>query len=134
MNKLKHAAMFAALTVLLTVTACGQETPAQSRADIRKAAAEGAKTEALARMDAAWKIDEARRQLARAQTDVTTVEVGATRDVTVAEAEAEHKVAIARCEAQSKDARALCKKQADSDLAAAKLHADATRTATDPKV
>jgi hypothetical protein len=133
MNRLKHSAVLAAFTALLTVTACGHGTPAQSQADVRKAAAGGARAEAEARLDAAWKIDEARRQLAKAQNDVATVEVGATRYVTVAEAEAAYKVAIARCAAQSSDSRAPCEKRADMELAAAKVHADASRAVIEPK-
>jgi hypothetical protein len=55
MNKLGYAAAGAAVAVLLFVSACGQSAPAQTPDEIRSHAAEGAKAEAEARMDATYR-------------------------------------------------------------------------------
>ena len=52
MNKLKQSQMTAALALTLTLGACGQSTPPQTIEETRAAAAESAKVEAEARMDA----------------------------------------------------------------------------------
>ena len=59
MNKIKLSAATAAFALVIALSGCGQSAPPQSPEETRKAAAEAAKVEAEAKLDAIAKKEQA---------------------------------------------------------------------------
>jgi hypothetical protein len=109
-NKINQTAAVATFAALLAVSACGQDVPARTPTEIRSAAAEGAKAEAEARMDASYKREQtAKQELKRSQNDAALAEVSRTPDAAAsADRRTARQLANADCESESADPRTSC--------------------------
>jgi len=118
----------ACLGILLGAAGCARQTPAQTQADVNRAAAEGAKDVAAARQEADSRVEDAQRELTRNEAEVTRAAAVGDRSLTIAQSEATHRVALRRCDFQAGDARTVCKNQADEVLSAAKASVEASKS------
>jgi hypothetical protein len=109
-NKISQPAAVAAFAALLAVSACGQDLAGRTPTAIRSAAAEGAKAEAEARMDATYQREQtAKQELARSQNDAARAEVDRTPDAAAsADRRTARQLANKDCESESADPRTSC--------------------------
>ena len=126
LNIWKRAALAGACVAALAMTGCGQKNTAdETRGDVDRAQATGAKDVAKEQSDADLKTINAQQLVNEANTHLDSVAAKAQLDVAIAEAEAAHKVALARCNGLTSDGRSACRDQADKELEAAKARVTA---------
>lgn len=125
------------LAAAATLTACGREDPAETRADIAAAETTAAQRTAEAREQAAGQRSAAQHEAAdsledgastgAAQAQVARASAESAHDVAVAQAEGAHEVATERCDALAGDARRSCRERADLELERARTAARQAR-------
>jgi F0F1-type ATP synthase membrane subunit b/b' len=120
-------------TTWIAAAGCAQQSPAQTQADVDKAAAQGAHDVATARHEAEQKVEEAQRDLTRKEDDVVRAAAAGDRKLTVAEAEARYQVALQRCDFQTGDARSTCRERADAAMSGAKASVEASKAGAVPQ-
>jgi hypothetical protein len=133
MKTLTPAVLLTGVFTLLAAVGCAQQSPAETQADVNKAAAQGARDVATVRDESDQRVRDAQRDLTHKEDEVTRATASGDRRLTVAESEAAHGVALERCDFQTGDARTACKNQADDALSAAKASVEASKTGGLPR-
>lgn len=111
-------------TMGLIVAGCHQSgSPGTVQADIAKATAEAAQSNAKAQQRETKTADSADESLARAQASADQKKTDAAADTLITEAEGANKVALAKCEAFSADHQRDCRDAANAALELAKARA-----------
>jgi hypothetical protein len=125
MNTMHRLGLGVTIALLLAVGGCGNGVSAQSTAEVRKGAAEGAKRDAEALMDATYAREQARKHALNGEGAAAPGDAASTRVAALASADAVHAAAISRCDAQPAEPSGPCKERADSELATARARAEA---------
>ena len=128
MNTMHGLGLSAAVALLLAIGGCGSGVSAQSTAEVRKDAAEGAKRDAEALMDATYVKEQARKHALDAQAGSAPADAASSRAASLAAADASHAEALGRCGSQPMDSRAPCTERADSELATARARVAAAES------
>lgn len=133
MNAMHEFGLSAAVVLLLATGGCGNAGPPPNALEVRKDAAEGAKREAEARMDATYDREQVRKHALEAQAGGAPADPASTRNAALASAEATYAAAVLRCDAQTGESRTPCRERADSELASAKARANSETSLPRPK-
>ena len=130
MNTMHRTMVAAACALMFAVGGCSNGGgSAQATAEVRKDAAEGAKREAEARMDATYDREQARKHALDVPGGGAPADAASARGAALTAADAAHVTAVSACDAQSRESQARCRERADSELATAKARAEAAGSA-----